>query len=80
MKAAAEVLGREIPRNRALAIGDGMMTDVKGGADNGFDVLYISGGIHARDYGDPLRPDPVQLAAFLEKHGYRPVAVMPRLK
>lgn len=80
MKAAADVLGREVPRSRALAIGDGMMTDVKGGADNGFDVLYISGGIHARDYGDPLRPDPVQLAAFLEKHGYRPVAVMPRLK
>lgn len=80
MQAAAEVLGRDIPRSRALAIGDGMMTDVKGGADNGFDVLYVSGGIHARDYGDPLQPDPVLLAAFLEKHGYRPVAVMPRLK
>lgn len=80
MKAACEALGREIARGQALAIGDGMMTDVKGGADNGFDVLYISGGIHARDYGDPLRPDPARLAAFLEKHGYRPVAVMPRLK
>lgn len=80
MKAAAEVLGQDISRSRALAIGDGMMTDVKGGADNGFDVLYISGGIHARDYGDPLRPDPARLTAFLEKHGYQPVAVMPRLK
>ena len=80
MKAACEALGRDLTRNQALAIGDGMMTDVKGGADNGFDVLYISGGIHARDYGDPLRPDPARLAAFLEKHGYRPVAVMPRLK
>jgi ribonucleotide monophosphatase NagD (HAD superfamily) len=57
-----------------------MMTDVKGGADNGFDVLYVSGGIHARDYGEPLAPDPALLAAFLDKHGYHPVAMMPRLR
>ena len=57
-----------------------MMTDVKGAADNGLDVLYVSGGIHARDYGDSQRPDPLLLAAFLEKHGYRPVAVIPRLR
>ena len=68
LKAAGEVLGRDLGHDlghrRVLAIGDGMMTDVKGGADNGFDVLYISGGIHARDYGDPLAPDPAQLAAL----------------
>ena len=66
--------------NVRLAVGDGMMTDVKGGADNGFDVLYVSGGIHARDYGEPLAPDPALLAAFLDKHGYHPVAMMPRLR
>ena len=49
-------------------------------ADNGFDVLYVSGGIHARDYGDPLRPDPDRLAGFLATHGYRPVAVIARLQ
>jgi HAD superfamily hydrolase (TIGR01459 family) len=80
LKAAGEVLGRELERGDVLAVGDGMMTDVKGGADNGFDVLYVSGGIHARDYGDPLAPDPARLAAFLDKHGYHPVAVMPRLR
>ena len=84
LKAAGEALGRDLGhdlgRGRVLAIGDGMMTDVKGGADNGFDVLYVSGGIHARDYGDPLAPDPARLAAFLDKHGYHPVAVMPRLR
>jgi HAD superfamily hydrolase (TIGR01450 family) len=79
-KAAGEALGRDLDHRRVLAIGDGMMTDVKGGADNGFDVLYVSGGIHARDYGDPLAPDPARLAAFLDKHGYHPVAVMPRLR
>ncbi|BCG81126.1 TIGR01459 family HAD-type hydrolase [Mesorhizobium sp. 113-3-3] len=80
MKEVAEVLGRPVERSRILAIGDGMMTDVKGAADNGFDVLYVSGGIHARDYGDASRPDPAKLGLFLERHGYRPVAVMVRLQ
>jgi HAD superfamily hydrolase (TIGR01459 family) len=80
LKEVAGLLGRTVERTEVLAIGDGMMTDVKGAADNGFDVLYVSGGIHARDYGDPLRPDPAKLAAFLEKHGYRPVAVIPKLR
>jgi len=80
MKEVAEVLGRPVERSRILAIGDGMMTDVKGAADNGFDVLYVSGGIHARDYGDASRPDPAKLGLFLERHGSRPVAVMVRLQ
>jgi ribonucleotide monophosphatase NagD (HAD superfamily) len=80
MKEVAEVLGRPVERSQVLAIGDGMMTDVKGAADNGFDVLYVSGGIHARDYGDASRPDPAKLGLFLERHGYRPVAVMVRLQ
>jgi HAD superfamily hydrolase (TIGR01459 family) len=80
MKEVGEVLGRPVERSRVLAIGDGMMTDVKGAADNGFDVLYVSGGIHARDYGDTSRPDPAKLGLFLERHGYRPVAVMIRLQ
>jgi HAD superfamily hydrolase (TIGR01459 family) len=80
MKEVAGLLGRPVERSQVLAIGDGMMTDIKGAADNGFDVLYVSGGIHARDYGDPLKPDPERLAAFLDKHGYRPVAVIPRLQ
>ena len=63
-----------------LAIGDGMLTDIKGASDNGIDALYISGGIHARDYGHPDNPEPEQLAAFLAKHGFRPVAVMPKLR
>ena len=80
LKAAAEAAGRELDRGKVLAIGDGMMTDIKGAADNGLDALYISGGIHARDYGAPSAPDPQKLEAFLARHGYRPVAVMPRLE
>src|SRR5690606_35696473 len=80
LKAAGEVLGRQIERSEALAIGDGMLTDVKGASDNGLDVLYVSGGIHARDYGDPHNPDLERLAAFLASHGSSPVAVIPRLR
>ena len=80
LKAAGEVLGREVAREETLGIGDGMLTDIKGAADNGLDVLYVYGGIHARDYGDPLEPDLERLSAFLEKHGHRPVAVIPRLR
>jgi HAD superfamily hydrolase (TIGR01459 family) len=79
LKAAGEVLGRDVARSEALAIGDGMLTDIKGAVDNGVDALYISGGIHSRDYGDPDNPQADLLAAFLEKHGFRPVALMPKL-
>jgi HAD superfamily hydrolase (TIGR01450 family) len=80
LKAAGEVLGREVGRNEALAIGDGMLTDIKGASDNGIDVLYVSGGIHARDYGHPDEPEPAKLQAFLDRHGYHPVATMAKLR
>jgi HAD superfamily hydrolase (TIGR01450 family) len=80
LKAAGAVLGREVRRDEALAIGDGMLTDVKGAADNGIDVLYVSGGVHARDYGHPDEPEPEKLQAFLDKHGFGVVATMPKLR
>jgi len=80
LKAAEELLGRPLDRKNILAIGDGMMTDVKGAQQNGFDVLYVSGGIHAREYGDTTNPDPDALATFLEKHAAAPAAWMPRLR
>lgn len=80
LAAAGDVLGREVVEADALAIGDGMPTDIKGAADNGIDALYVSGGIHAQDYGDVDDPDRERLAAFLIHHGRSPVAVIPRLR
>ena len=80
LKAAGDVLGRELRRDEVLAIGDGMLTDIKGASDNGIDVLYVSGGIHARDYGHPDNPEPDELQAFLDRHGYHPVATMTKLR
>lgn len=79
LAAAGKFLGREVGKDKTLAIGDGMLTDIKGADDNGIDVLYVSSGIHAHEYGAD-NPDPKLLAAFLEAHGRNPVAIIPRLR
>ncbi len=43
---------RKVPKGRLLAVGDGMPTDIKGAANNGLDAYFISGGIHADEFGD----------------------------
>jgi HAD superfamily hydrolase (TIGR01459 family) len=80
LRAASEVLERRVGASQALAIGDGVLTDVTGAARNGVDMLYVSGGIHAHEYGEPLTPDPAELIAFLDRHGHKPVATTPRLR
>ncbi len=72
--------GAPVPKNRILAIGDGMPTDIKGAIDNGFNVLYVSAGIHAAEYGTPGDPDDDRLQTFLRSHNVSPVAYLPRLK
>lgn len=80
LKMAAGMLGRGVEASGVLAIGDGVMTDVKGADQAGIDVLYVSAGIHAREYGETHEPNLERLAAFLDKHGHHPVAVIPRLR
>lgn len=79
LAAAGEVRGQAVDKTRVLAIGDGMLTDVKGAEQFGIDVLYISGGIHAGDYADQGIVDVERLLAFLDKHGSNPVATMHTL-
>lgn len=67
---ASDVLGHA-PRN-ALAIGDGMPTDVRGGLRAGLPLVFITGGIHAAEYGG-AEADPVFLQAFFEREGVWPV-------
>lgn len=79
LAAAADILGREVEPGEVLAIGDGMLTDVKGAVGIGADVLFITAGIHAAEYGDSHRPDPARLADFFRRQNYVPLAIMPRL-
>jgi len=67
------------PRTRVLAIGDGLKTDVRGAVHNGFDVLFVTGGIHAADFGDRFAPDIARVAARLRTEGLTARAVMAQL-
>jgi HAD superfamily hydrolase (TIGR01459 family) len=52
--AAAEgALGRPLEPARALAVGDGMRTDIAGAAGQGLDALFISSGIHHEEVHGP---------------------------
>lgn len=79
MEKLATLGGGEIAQADTIAIGDGMPTDVAGALGNGFDLLYISAGIHSQDYGDADNPDEQALQRFLAKHHADPTVWMPRL-
>jgi len=73
-------LARVSPRpakTQVLAIGDGLNTDVRGAFDNGIDAVFVTGGIHAADFGDRGAPDLGKVGARLaaEKLGARAVMI-----
>jgi HAD superfamily hydrolase (TIGR01459 family) len=79
MKRIGEIAGAALDRHRVLAIGDGAQTDVRGAVNEGLDVLFIAGGIHAGQFGERDRPEPAQVSAFLKEHGLAATAFMPKL-
>ena len=69
------------PETRVLAVGDGVLTDVKGGLDQGIDVLFVTGGLAAESMGpDVENPDDALLLAWLENHGMAPQYSIGRLR
>lgn len=73
--------GPALETSGVLAIGDGMLTDIKGAVNAGIDALYVSGGIHYRDYGDTSdAPDPARLSAFFERQALWPAASITKLR
>lgn len=78
LAAAKEVRGA-IAKDRVLAIGDGMPTDVKGAIASGLNLLYISGGIHVAEYTLNGQTDEALLNAYLKGQGASPGWWMPRL-
>ncbi|MEL6436940.1 MAG: TIGR01459 family HAD-type hydrolase [Pseudomonadota bacterium] len=79
MDLAAQARGRPVEKTQTLVIGDGVTTDVKGAVDNGFDLMFVTDGIHAREYGEPGVPDLEKVVAFLDDFGAKPVATMTKL-
>ncbi|MBX4335215.1 TIGR01459 family HAD-type hydrolase [Bartonella raoultii] len=65
-----------VEKHQILAIGDGLLTDIKGAVHFGLDVLYVMGGIHRYDYMKNGEVDKKALHSFLERYGYKPQAIM----
>jgi HAD superfamily hydrolase (TIGR01459 family) len=67
--------------SRILAIGDGINTDVSGAAGEGIDVLFVSGGLAADQFGpDVENPDPELLAAWLAARQRDPLFTIGTLR
>lgn len=69
----------QIDKSRVLIIGDGLPTDIKGADNQGFDALFIAGGIHIRDYSENGVLNAAKLEQFLRKQGFSAAAFMPEL-
>ncbi len=65
---------------RPLAVGDGLPTDIRGAVDNDLPVLFVTGGIHAADFGPPTDPDGARVEARLKAEGLSAVAYVPALR
>lgn len=67
-------------RPRALCIGDGVQTDVKGAEMQGLDCLFVSGGIHGGETaGASGTMDAQKVGALLASAGARAAFAMPSL-
>jgi HAD superfamily hydrolase (TIGR01459 family) len=80
---ANQARGLEADRSRVLAIGDAMRTDIKGAADQGFDSVLVTSGIHREDLhsisedGDSI--DAAALRQFVDAAALRPSAAIAKL-
>ncbi len=79
MEKLQQIAGRRVEKSEVIAIGDGLPTDVAGAQNNGFDLLYVSAGIHFTDYGAADDPDEGALEQFLMANNATPNVWMPRL-
>jgi HAD superfamily hydrolase (TIGR01459 family) len=69
---ALELAGNP-PRDQVLAVGDALVTDMLGAARQGYDAVFVQGGIHA---GEPF---PAGFAGEFGLNPWMPVAVVPSL-
>jgi len=73
------VAGRTLPRDRVLAVGDGVGTDILGAKRQGIDSLFIATGMHGSTLLSGSRIDEALVAAALAAGGVRATHVMARL-
>ncbi|MCG6902124.1 MAG: TIGR01459 family HAD-type hydrolase [Rhodobacter sp.] len=66
-------LGKLPSDHRILAIGDGIKTDVSGAMGEDLDVLFITGGLAAKETKTVEQPDADALTRYLETEKYDPL-------
>ncbi len=72
---AKAIAGRDIPKKRILAMGDGLQTDIKVAADNGFDAYFIAGGIHAIEFDEVIAEGGAIKAGNIIKSRYADISL-----
>lgn len=73
-------LGDVVPDARILAIGDGIGTDVKGALGEDLDVLFITGGLAARETRTDAQPDAGALQDYVTAQQMTPTYAMGYLR
>jgi HAD superfamily hydrolase (TIGR01459 family) len=73
----ARILGAAVPKDRILAIGDGLKTDVKGAGDAGLRCLFIASALHVAP-GKSF--DETVLAELFAGHPHTPIAAQTALR
>ncbi len=73
-------VGAEVPDERVLAIGDGILTDVAGAVAQGIPSMFVSGGLAAAETQTCHDPDPQALSDFLGRHHLSPTWSIGRLR
>ncbi len=75
-------LGREVPAEEILCVGDGIATDILGAMGESYDAVFVTGGIAAEETGTSAAggPDPARLEAFLQTARLGPLMAMAYLR
>jgi HAD superfamily hydrolase (TIGR01459 family) len=73
------VAGRAVPRDRVLAVGDGVGTDLLGANRQGIDSLFIATGMHGSSLLSGSRLDEARVGAALARGGVSATYAMARL-
>ena len=80
---AERARGAPLGKDRVVAIGDGMKTDIVGASRAGLDALLVTQGIHRLSLHNETpasRADPVELQRLYDEYGTWPVAAMSVLR
>jgi len=73
LETAGRLAGETLDRERVLAIGDGLKTDIAGAGSFGIDSVFVASGLHAPGEGGEVL-DAAHLTELFGQEGRRPIA------